>query len=226
MRVLASVSKTVRTLWITDRSATMEATPTAMQTKKNTSRRHEARVSRIAMRITNIMRGNRSAGGSAGAAPIPTCSTTRPSRRTRRASASAASSTSCVTSTMVVPRARWVSRSSSRMFRPVVLSRLPVGSSARTIGGSLASARASRDPALLLAAGELGRWVVMGAAGQADFPEQRRRATPHVGGAGNLHRHGDVFIRRQRSNQSGRTETRSRSSSPPQPRQLGPRPGA
>ena len=39
--------------------------------------------------------------------------------------------------------ARESSRSSSMMCRPLAVSRLPVGSSARTIGGSLASARAS-----------------------------------------------------------------------------------
>ena len=46
---LASVFTPSRTLWITDRSATMAATPTAMQTKKNSRRRHDARVSRTAM---------------------------------------------------------------------------------------------------------------------------------------------------------------------------------
>jgi hypothetical protein len=51
----ASELTTPRTLWMTDRSATMAATPTAMQTKKNSSRRHEARVSRTAIRSTNII---------------------------------------------------------------------------------------------------------------------------------------------------------------------------
>jgi hypothetical protein len=55
MNVFASVVKTSRALWITDRSATMAATPTAMQMKKNSRRRHDARVSRTAMRSTNII---------------------------------------------------------------------------------------------------------------------------------------------------------------------------
>ena len=42
----------VRTLWITDRSATIAATPTAMQMKKNASRRHDERSSRPAIRAT------------------------------------------------------------------------------------------------------------------------------------------------------------------------------
>src|SRR5919202_1382714 len=40
---------------MTDRSATMAATPTAMQMKKNSRRRHDARVSRTAMRRTKNM---------------------------------------------------------------------------------------------------------------------------------------------------------------------------
>src|SRR3989440_10334153 len=40
---------------MTDRSATMAATPTAMQTKKNNRRFHDARVSRTAILTTNIM---------------------------------------------------------------------------------------------------------------------------------------------------------------------------
>ena len=56
MSDLASRPNTPRTLWITDRRATMAATPTAMQMKKNSSRRHDERVSRTAIRRTNIMR--------------------------------------------------------------------------------------------------------------------------------------------------------------------------
>ena len=55
MSVRASPVITLRTLWITERSATMAATPTAMQTKKNSRRCHDARVSRTAMRRTNII---------------------------------------------------------------------------------------------------------------------------------------------------------------------------
>ena len=95
------VPNTPRTLWITERSATIAATPTAMQTKKNSSRRHDARVSRTAIRRTNIMRRRPRSSASV-------FSTTRPSRRTSRASAIAASSASCVTSTSVVPRPAWI----------------------------------------------------------------------------------------------------------------------
>src|SRR4029434_7143975 len=68
--------------------------------------------------------------------------TGRPSRRASRVSASAARSASWVTSTSVAARERCTLSSRSMMWRPVVESRLPVGSSASTIGGSLASARA------------------------------------------------------------------------------------
>jgi len=43
----------VRTLWITDRSAMIAATPMAMQMKKNSNRRHDDRISRSAMRMMN-----------------------------------------------------------------------------------------------------------------------------------------------------------------------------
>ena len=48
----ASLPNTPRTFWMTDRSATIAATPTAMQMKKNSSRFHDDRVSRTAMRRT------------------------------------------------------------------------------------------------------------------------------------------------------------------------------
>ena len=73
---------------------------------------------------------------------LSSCPTGRPSRSTSRVSASAASSASWVTSTSVDERVRRTLSSRSMMCRPVVESRFPVGSSARTIGGSLASARA------------------------------------------------------------------------------------
>ena len=77
-------------------------------------------------------------------APAATASslTERPSRSTSRASATAATFRSCVTMTSVTFRVRRTCSSRSRMCRPLVLSRLPVGSSASTSGGSLASARA------------------------------------------------------------------------------------
>ena len=40
---------------MTDRNATIAATPTAMQTKKKSRRLHDGRVSRTAMRSTNII---------------------------------------------------------------------------------------------------------------------------------------------------------------------------
>src|SRR5688500_1535468 len=50
----ASPAKVKRTLWITERSATMAPTPTAMHTKKNRRRFHDARISRAAMTATNL----------------------------------------------------------------------------------------------------------------------------------------------------------------------------
>ena len=52
--VRASPAKVLRTLWTTDRSATMAPTPTAMQIKKNSRRCQEARISRTAMNSTNL----------------------------------------------------------------------------------------------------------------------------------------------------------------------------
>ena len=52
----ASPPSTSRTLRMTDRNATMAATPTAMQMKKNSRRRHAARISRTAIRRTNVIR--------------------------------------------------------------------------------------------------------------------------------------------------------------------------
>src|SRR6266853_1100508 len=52
----ASPPSTSRTLRMTDRSATMAATPTAMHTKKNTRRCHDERVSRTAIVNTNFIR--------------------------------------------------------------------------------------------------------------------------------------------------------------------------
>jgi hypothetical protein len=49
----ASPAKVLRTLWITDRSATIAPTPIAMQMKKNSRRCHDARISRAAISRTN-----------------------------------------------------------------------------------------------------------------------------------------------------------------------------
>ena len=74
----ASLISPLRTLWITDRSATIAPTPIATQTKKNSSRRHDARSSRAAIRRTKVMRRSASAAGRA------VVRTTRPSRSANR----------------------------------------------------------------------------------------------------------------------------------------------
>ncbi len=51
----ASPANTCRTLWMTERSVTIAPTPSAMQRKKNSSRRHEARISRSAIAATNLI---------------------------------------------------------------------------------------------------------------------------------------------------------------------------
>ena len=132
----ASRARPPRTFWMTDRSATIAPTPMAMQRKKNSSRRQEARVSRTAMRRTNIMR-----------TPAPAARRLRRSRRGRRAARSArrpARPARRRASRARASSARPVARRSSRsmMCWPLAVSRLPVGSSASRIGGSLASARA------------------------------------------------------------------------------------
>ena len=113
-----------------------------------------------AIRRTNLIRLN-----------LHTCSTTRPSRRTSRASAIAASSASCVTSTIVVPRARWIVAQQLHDVTAVggveIAGRL-VGQHDRRIVGQ----RARERDALLLAAGQLRR-IVMRAPGQPHFLEQR-----------------------------------------------------
>ena len=71
---------------------------------------------------------------------------------------STASARWLTTTTAPPPRAR--ARSASRMTRPLASSRLPVGSSASSSGG-IVQHRATEGHALLLAAGELGRIVVL-----------------------------------------------------------------
>src|SRR5581483_8519282 len=66
-----------------------------------------------------------------------------PERRRTTRSHWLASAASCVTSTSVVPRVRWPANRRSMICRPVVSSRLPVGSSATRMSGLGASARAS-----------------------------------------------------------------------------------
>jgi len=57
--------------------------------------------------------------------------------------------------------------------------------------------RAGERDTLLLASGQLRR-IVMGAPRQAHFLEQHLGARPRVGGARDLHRHGDVLVGGQR----------------------------
>ena len=69
-------------------------------------------------------------------------STTPSTMRTRRM-VRAASSSLCVTRSRVIPSSRLSSKKSSCISRPVLVSRLPVGSSPRSRRGSSSSARAS-----------------------------------------------------------------------------------
>ena len=78
----------------------------------------------------------------------------------------------------------------------VQVARRFVGEHDRRIVGE----RAGERDALLLAARQL-RGIVMRAAGQSDFLEQRRGALPRVGDAGDFHRHGHVLVRGQRRNE-------------------------
>ena len=55
MRARDSRVSRVRTVWIIERSATIAPTPMATQTKKNSSRRQDARISRHAISRTNFM---------------------------------------------------------------------------------------------------------------------------------------------------------------------------
>ncbi len=154
-----------------------------MQTKKRIRRRHDARISRTAIRMTNRISPR----------------SRRPSLSASRSCAMPARFGSCVASTSVVPRRSFTSRSRSMMCRPFAESRFPVGSSASRMSGIVGERAGNRD-ALLLAARQLRR-VVMPAAGQADFLEQRRRAGTRVRPARNFHRHHHVLERGQRRHQ-------------------------
>ena len=96
----ASLISPARTLWITERSATIAPTPIATQTKKNSSRRQ--RRTELARRAS----AGRMSRGRLCRRRASSSRTTRPSRSATTTSATAASSGSCVTSTSVVlPRA-------------------------------------------------------------------------------------------------------------------------
>ena len=187
----ASPANVCRTLWITDRSATIAPTPIAMQRKKNSSRRQDARISRTIIRATKVI----------GRRPPATASslTERPSRSTSRASATAATFASWVTSTSVTRRVRRTCSSRSRMWRAVGAVEIPgrlVGEHQRRIVGQ----RARDRHALLLAARELRR-IVMAAIVQPHLVEQRLGAGGGIGAARDLHRHLDVLERGQRRHQ-------------------------
>ena len=120
----------------------------ATHTKKNASRRHDDRNSRSAIRKMNRIeplpsgtQDRATAPGSTSAAGASIRSV-RPSRMDSVTSARCASSRSWVTRTTVARRRRFTSISRSTTCAPVLLSRLPVGSSASRIGGAFASARA------------------------------------------------------------------------------------
>ena len=109
-------------------------------------------------------------------------STTRPSSNVTRRGARAAISRSWVISTIVRPRS-CSSTSSSTMAPPVRLSRLPVGSSARTIAGSPTSARAMATRWRSPPDSSAGRWPARAASptsssASAACGSRCRRATP------------------------------------------------
>ena len=123
----------------------------------------------------------------------------RPAPRARRR-ASPARAWSC--------RARCTSSSSSMMCRPVVESRLPVGSSASTIGGSLASARAIATRCCSPPRAATGSGAAIGQADLLEQPRARdarraRRRSPSARGCSRT---------RSATAPDGRTGRRSRSS--------------
>ncbi len=93
-----------------------------------------------------------------GAASVASSRTMRPSMNCTLRLAKRAISGSCVTSMMVMPDSRLKADKSAMISRERWLSRLPVGSSAKSSKGSAAMRAGDRDP-LLLAAGKLGRRV-------------------------------------------------------------------
>ena len=147
---------------MTERMATMAATPTAMQMKKNSSRLQEARVSRTAIRRMNIR---------------PPC------RRAAKCAVSASRRrvpASCVTRISVVLRVCVDRPQHFHDVTPVGRVEIPgwlVGQHDRRIVGQ----RARQRDALLLAAGQLRR-IVMRAVGQAHLFEQRPRAGARIRG--------------------------------------------
>ena len=187
----ASPANVWRTLWITERSATMAPTPIAMQMKKNSSRFHDARISRTAMtsdephgaRRLAAAVGRRLAHRTAVAQHQPLVGDRRDARIVRHQhQRHAARAPHLQQQVEDVPAVRAVE----------VAGRL-VGEDQRRIVGQ----RPRDGDALLLAAGQLRR-IVMPAIVQADFVEQRLRARGRVAAAGDLHRHLDVLDRGQR----------------------------
>ncbi len=86
-------------------------------------------------------------------------STIRPSERNTMVSAEHAATGSWVTITMVCPNSRTASRMKARISAPARLSRLPVGSSAKTMSGRPASARATATRCCWPPDSSLGRWA-------------------------------------------------------------------
>jgi len=148
----------------------MAATPTAMQTKKKSSRRHDERVSRTAIRSTKHHRETTS---------TPECSTTRPSRSTSRASGHRRQLGVVGDEDQRRPPHR-VDVAHQIHDVPAVgaveIAGRLVGQQDRRIVGQ----RPRQRHALLLSARQLRR-VVMRAAGQADLLEQSSRPRHRVG---------------------------------------------
>ena len=170
---------------MTDRSVTMAATPTAMQRKKNSRRLHAARVSRPAMRSTNIIAGLATRAASTAVVPTPSSSRAsrdlvidgfhHPSVAQHQSGIGERRQLGVVCHQDDRGAAPFVNRPQElhdvpAVGRVEVAGRL-VGQDDRRIVGERAR---ERDP-LLLPAGQLGR-VVMGAPGEADLFEQSLRA--------------------------------------------------
>ena len=161
--------------------ATIEATPTAMQTKKNRSRCQDALISRNAIRMTKSSGGLRTGRHDS---RVSFCGTGRPSRRTSRVSASDASSASCVEH----ERGRTRSSDVEQQIHDVApggrieVSRRLVGQHDRRIVGE----RARNRNALLLSR-QLRR-IVVRAIGQPDLLHELPRACGRIAPTRNLHR--------------------------------------
>jgi len=158
------------------------ATPMRIPSIERAERIGCVRIARSAWRRWSAMTAPspgacRSPGASSGSArsgrPVPrtrSSETTAPSRILMILAAWAAISASCVTTTIVFPSR--LSRSSTAMISAsLAVSRFPVGSSARRIGGSLTSARAIATRCCSPPESSDGRWTA-----RAARPTSRRRS--------------------------------------------------